>query len=129
LVLIGGSVAKLKNKNPAEKILDPDLHFRALKVLQENPELSQRELAKIIGVSLGSINYCLKALVAKGQIKINNFKRNTDKTVYLYLLTPSGISEKARLTSGFLKRKLIEYDLLKREIDALQSIRQKSIRK
>ena len=114
-------MAKLKIKNPAEKILDPDLHFRALKVLQDNPELSQREIAKMIGVSLGSVNYCLKALVAKGQIKINNFKYNKNKAVYLYLLTPCGITEKARMTSSFLQRKLIEYDSLKREIDALQT--------
>jgi len=114
-------VTKFKNKNTAKKILDPDLHFRALKVLQDNPELSQREIAKLIGVSLGSVNYCLKALVAKGQIKVNNFKHSKNKAVYLYLLTPRGITEKARLTSGFLQRKIIEYDLLKREIDALQT--------
>ena len=111
------------------KPIDPDLHFRALQILEENPELSQRELARTVGVSLGRINYCLKALVAKGQLKVNNFTNNKNKSVYLYLLTPRGISEKAKLTSGFLKRKLNEYELLKREIDALQPSNKKYVKK
>lgn len=102
------------------KSIDPDLHFRALHVLEDNPKLSQRELAKTVGVSLGRINYCLKALVEKGQLKINNFTNNKNKSVYLYLLTPRGVKEKTKLTSGFLKRKLNEYELLRKEIDSLQ---------
>ena len=119
---------KTKNNNqPTIKTIDPDLHFRTLMVLEENPELSQRQLAKKIGVSLGGINYCLKALVVKGQIKMNNFTNNNNKAVYLYLLTPQGISEKAKLTSGFLKRKLNQYELLKREINALQTNNDKTL--
>ena len=125
---MGGSVKKTKNNNqPTIKTIDPDLHFRTLMVLEENPELSQRQLAKKIGVSLGGINYCLKALVVKGQIKMNNFTNNNNKAVYLYLLTPQGISEKAKLTSGFLKRKLNQYELLKREINALQTNNDKTL--
>jgi len=125
---LGGSVKKTKNNNqPTIKTIDPDLHFRTLMVLEENPELSQRQLAKKIGVSLGGINYCLKALVVKGQIKMNNFTNNNNKAVYLYLLTPQGISEKAKLTSGFLKRKLNQYELLKREINALQTNNDKTL--
>jgi len=121
-------VKKTKNNNqPTIKTIDPDLHFRTLMVLEENPELSQRQLAKKIGVSLGGINYCLKALVVKGQIKMNNFTNNNNKAVYLYLLTPQGISEKAKLTSGFLKRKLNQYELLKREINALQTNNDKTL--
>tara|TARA_B100000780_G_C21106449_1_gene446867 strand:+ start:267 stop:635 length:369 start_codon:yes stop_codon:yes gene_type:complete len=113
-------VTKHTNKKKIIKSIDPDLHFRALHVLEDNPELSQRELAKTVGVSLGRINYCLKALVEKGQLKINNFTNNKNKSVYLYLLTPRGVKEKTKLTSGFLKRKLNEYELLRKEIDSLQ---------
>jgi len=113
-------VTKHANKKKIIKSIDPDLHFRALHVLEDNPELSQRELAKTVGVSLGRINYCLKALVEKGQLKINNFTNNKNKSVYLYLLTPRGVKEKTKLTSGFLKRKLNEYELLRKEIDSLQ---------
>jgi len=125
---LGGSVAKTKNNNQTTiKTIDPDLHFRTLMILEENPELSQRQLAKKIGVSLGGINYCLKALVVRGHIKMNNFTNNNNKSVYLYLLTPQGISEKAKLTSGFLKRKLNQYELLKREINALQTNNDKTL--
>ena len=113
-------MTKHTNKKKIIKSIDPDLHFRALHVLEDNPELSQRELAKTVGVSLGRINYCLKALVEKGQLKINNFTNNKNKSVYLYLLTPRGVKEKTKLTSGFLKRKLNEYELLRKEIDSLQ---------
>ena len=96
-----------------------ELQFRVLRLLESNPHLSQRELSKSLGVSLGGINYCLNALVAKGSIKIQNFKNNHNKWVYAYLLTPQGIAEKTALTGDFLKRKMQEYYQLKAEIEAL----------
>ena len=104
----------------ALKSLDPDVHFRVLHLLEEEPELTQRELAQKLGISLGSVNYCLKALVEIGHIKISNFNKNPNKSVYLYLLTPQGIAEKAKLTAGFLKRKIAEYRTLKKEIEFVQ---------
>jgi len=105
----------------ALKKIDPDVHFRVLHLLEEEPNLTQRELAERLGISLGGVNYCLKALIDIGHIKAGNFKKNPDKSIYLYLLTPKGIAEKASLTAGFLKRKLAEYHNLKKEIEAIQS--------
>jgi MarR family transcriptional regulator, temperature-dependent positive regulator of motility len=105
----------------ALKSIDPDVHFRVLHLLEEEPELTQRELAQKLGISLGGVNYCLKALIEIGHIKAGNFSKNPNKTVYLYLLTPQGITEKTKLTAGFLKRKMVEYRALKKEIDAIQS--------
>jgi EPS-associated MarR family transcriptional regulator len=105
----------------ALKKIDPDVHFRALHFLEEEPNLTQRELAERLGISLGGVNYCLKALMDIGHIKAGNFKKNPDKSVYLYLLTPKGISEKAKLTAGFLKRKMAEYQALKQEIELIKS--------
>ena len=92
-----------------------------LHLLEEQPNLTQRELAKKLGISLGGVNYCLKALIDIGHIKAGNFNKNTNKLIYLYLLTPKGIAEKAHLTADFLKRKLVEYHALKKEIDLIQS--------
>ena len=103
------------------KKIHPDIHFRLLNALEENPHMTQRDLAKKIGVSLGGVNYCLKALIEIGHIKMNNFEKNPNKLNYLYLLTPSGIKEKTILTSEFLKRKMIEYNNLKKEIELIQS--------
>ena len=103
------------------KSIDLDLHFRILHLLEDNPEISQREIARKLGISLGGANYCLKALIDIGHIKIHNFNKNPKKIGYLYLLTPKGISEKIHLTSGFLKRKMLEYHALREEIDSLQS--------
>ncbi len=100
-------------------MLDEGTHYRLLKLLQDNPELTQRELAEAMGVSLGKTNYCLKALVEKGLIKAANFKNNPNKKQYAYLLTPKGIEEKARITLRFLKRKQQEYEALKEEIERL----------
>ena len=105
----------------ALKSIDPDVHFRVLHLLEEEPELTQRELAQKLGISLGGVNYCLKSLIDIGHIKAGNFKKNPDKSVYLYLLTPKGIAEKAQLTAGFLKRKMAEYQALKQEIESVQS--------
>jgi len=103
------------------KSIDPDIHFRVLHLLEEEPELTQRELAKKLGISLGGVNYCLKALIDVGHIKAGNFSKNPNKSVYLYLLTPNGIAEKAKLTAGFLSRKMAEYQALKKEIESIQS--------
>lgn len=98
-----------------------DAYFRVLRLLQDKPELSQREIAQELGVSLGAINYLLKALVEKGQVKIENFRASDNKLRYTYILTSNGIETKVRLTAGFLKRKYAEYEALKAEIDALES--------
>ena len=97
-----------------------DLQYRVLRLLEQNPHLTQRELSKTLGVSLGGINYCLNALISQGCVKLQNFKNNQNKWTYFYLLTPQGLAQKTALTSSFLKRKMREYHLLKREIEALQ---------
>jgi EPS-associated MarR family transcriptional regulator len=96
-----------------------ELQFRVLRLLELNPHLTQRELSKSLEVSLGGVNYCLNALVAKGSVKIHNFKNNKNKWVYAYLLTPQGIAEKSALMGGFLRRKLQEYQKLRSEIESL----------
>lgn len=100
--------------------LQEDTYFRILRLLQENSNLTQRELAKTLGISLGGINYCLQALLDKGLVKIHNFQSSKRKLAYAYLLTPAGIGEKTALTGRFLKRKMEEYELLKAEIASLQ---------
>jgi len=91
-----------------------------LRKLESNPQCTQRQLSKEMGVSLGKVNYCMKKLTEKGLIKLTNFSHNLNKMGYAYLLTPSGIEEKSRLTFTFLKRKTAEYEILKKEINALQ---------
>lgn len=98
-----------------------DLHFRVLKRLQNTPDITQRELASVLGVSHGKMNYCLNALMEKGLVKLDNFQHNQNKLRYAYLLTPAGIAEKAALTGRFLSRKMAEYEALKAEIEALQA--------
>tara|TARA_B100000586_G_C19852197_1_gene319102 strand:+ start:27 stop:326 length:300 start_codon:yes stop_codon:yes gene_type:complete len=95
---------------------NPD-HFDVLRKIQKKPESTQRELAEELGFSLGKLNYCLKALHAKGLIKMQNFKKNPKKINYIYVLTPKGIAEKTKLTINFMKRKMNEYDELKKELD------------
>lgn len=97
-----------------------EIHFRVLRIIEANPEITQRELANELGVSLGKINYCLKSLIEKGWVKANNFKNSNNKLAYLYILTPSGIEQKARITAQFLKRKISEYEELKIEIEKLK---------
>lgn len=91
-----------------------------LKLLDDQPQLSQRDLARAMGVSLGKANYCVKALMEKGLVKLGNFRRNPDKREYAYLLTPAGLEEKTRITLGFLKRKVAEYEALEKEIEQLR---------
>ena len=95
--------------------------LNALRLLEENPEMSQRELAQALGVSVGAANYCLKALVDKGWVKLENFQKNPNKLGYLYLLTPMGFAARAQLTASFLRRKMVEYEALRSEIDQLQA--------
>ena len=97
-----------------------DTLFWTLKVLQENPGVTQRTLAKEVGINVSSINFCLKALIEKGWIKMGNFSHNPNKLGYAYLLTPTGVAEKAALTRRFLQRKMAEYEKLRGEIEALQ---------
>ena len=92
-------------------------HFEVLRKLQKKPDSTQRELAEELGFSLGKLNYCIKALKNKGLLKIRNFKKNPQKINYIYTLTPKGISEKTKLTINFMKRKMREYDELKKELD------------
>ena len=97
--------------------LREDVHFRILRLLQDNPEMSQRELAKAVGLSTGGIHYVLNALLDKRLLKIENFKTTEDKRRYAYVLTSEGVASKANLTKRFLIRKMADYDLLKAEID------------
>ena len=91
-------------------------YFEVLRKINKKPNYSQRKLAKELGFSLGKLNYCLKALQAKGLVKARNFKKNPEKINYIYLLTPKGVAEKTRLTLDFMKRKMQEYDELKKEL-------------
>ena len=101
--------------------LQEDTYFRVLRLLQDNPDMTQREIAQSLGLSTSGLNYCLKALIDKGWVKVHNFSQSKNKFGYIYVLTPQGIAEKLALTSRFLKRKLNEYDALKAEIDGLQA--------
>ena len=101
-------------------MLDETTHYSLLKNLEENPGLSQRDLAKRLGVSLGKVNFCLNALVNKGSLKIKNFRNSDNKLAYAYLLTPLGMESRARMTVQFLKSKMQEYEQLRAEIEELQ---------
>jgi len=101
--------------------LQEDVRFRVLRLLQDNPEMSQRQLADAVGISVGAMHYVLGALVEKGLIKLGNFSASRDKRRYAYLLTPGGVAEKAALTRNFLKRKRKEFEALKAEIEAVQA--------
>ncbi len=98
-----------------------DTRFRVLRLLEENPDMSQRQIAEALGISLGSTNYCLKAVADKGLVKVKNFRNSDNKMAYSYLLTPKGIAEKTALAARFLKRKMQEYDALKAEIESLKA--------
>ena len=97
-----------------------ELRLRVLRALDANPEQSQRQLASELGVSLGGVNYALKALVERGFVKADNFRKSGNKVAYLYVLTPQGVAEKASLATAFLGRKLEEYEVLRQEIEALK---------
>ncbi len=101
--------------------MQEDTHFRVLRLLQENPEMSQRQLAEAVGISVGGMHYVLNALIDKGLVKLGNFTAAEDKRRYAYVLTPKGIAQKAALTRAFLLRKMEEYEALKEEIAALKA--------
>lgn len=100
--------------------LQEDTHFRVMRLLQANPDITQRELADQLGISLGGLNYCLRALSEKGWVKMQNFADSKNKFGYVYVLTPRGLAERARLTQRFLKRKLNEFAALRAEIESIQ---------
>lgn len=106
--------------------IQEDTYFRVMRLLEENPDLTQRELAEKLGVSVGGLNYCLKALMEKGWVKAQNFANSKNKFGYIYVLTPRGVAEKTLLTAGFLRRKMEEYEALRAEIEALRREAQKS---
>ncbi len=106
---------RLNNKAKIQE----EARFQILRLLHENPELTQRELGERVGVSLGAVNYCLKALIERGLVKAGNFSKSSNKLGYAYVLTPAGIAEKTVLTGSFLSRKMLEYQTLKLEIEAL----------
>lgn len=101
--------------------MEDSTRYRILRLLEENPQISQREMADVLGLSLGKTNYCIRAVVAKGWVKVRNFRNSRNKIAYLYQLTPSGIAAKGRITRRFLERKLKEYRELEREIDQLRA--------
>jgi EPS-associated MarR family transcriptional regulator len=101
-------------------LLTDEYRYRILKLLEADPHASQRRIADELGISLGRVNFCLKALIDKGLVKVNNFRNNANKRAYLYLLTPQGMEEKARVTLQFLHVKMAEYEAVKREIEELQ---------
>jgi len=98
---------------------DAAFNYRLLKLIEKRPEISQRELAAELGLSLGKVNYCLKSFISKGLVKVNNFRRSDNKLAYAYLLTPRGVEEKARVTLRFFRRIEVEYEILKQEVDLL----------
>ncbi|EMM85147.1 EPS-associated transcriptional regulator, MarR family [Leptospira santarosai str. 2000027870] len=100
--------------------MDDALRHKLLRILEENPEVNQREISEILGISLGKVNYCLKALMDKGWIKAKNFKNSKNKLAYAYFLTPMGIEEKARITVRYLKVKMQEYEEIRKEIEELK---------
>jgi EPS-associated MarR family transcriptional regulator len=102
-------------------MLTDEYRYKILKALEKNPEISQRDLARELGVSLGRANYCLKALIDVGLLKVSNFKNSKNKLAYMYLLTPSGVKEKSAITERFLKAKLQEYQSLEAEIAMLRA--------
>ena len=97
-----------------------EISFQILTILSDHPQISQRELARELGISLGKANYCLNALIEKGILKVNNFRNNKNKIAYVYILTPKGIEEKAKVAARFLKRKMAEFDALQMEIQELR---------
>jgi EPS-associated MarR family transcriptional regulator len=101
--------------------IQEDTHFWIMRILQANPDLTQRELANKLGMSLGGLNYCLNALIDKGLVKMQNFSNSKNKFKYVYLLTPMGTAEKVALSTRFLSRKMEEYEALKVEIEALKA--------
>ncbi len=99
-----------------------EITYRVIHLLEATPDLTQRELATQVGISVGAVNYCVNALIDKGWVKMHNFAYSKNKFKYVYLLTPKGVVQKSRLTQSFLSRKLAEYERLKNEIEELQAL-------
>lgn len=97
-----------------------ETRYQVLRLFHGNPELSQRDVARELGISLGTVNYCVRALVRQGWLKIANFKNSHNKAAYMYLLTPRGVEQKGRLTLKFLRLKVREYEALRAEIDQMR---------
>jgi EPS-associated MarR family transcriptional regulator len=110
-------------------MLSEEVRYRLLKLLEPNPQLSQREVARALGISVGKVNYCLKALIDKGWIKAINFRNSNNKTAYMYLLTRRGFREKTHVTARFLQSKVREYETLKAEIEELRSEAERQARR
>lgn len=106
----------------SDKVLQQreDVHFRVLRLIEKRPEASQREIAEELGVSVGAVNYCLRALLDKGHVKLANFKASKNKLGYVYVLTPEGIAHRASLAARFIERKLVEYKAIRAELEQLQ---------
>jgi EPS-associated MarR family transcriptional regulator len=102
-------------------MLTDEVRYKLLRLLEENPRMSQRDVARELGISLGKVNYCLKSLVAKGWIKASNFKNSRNKAAYMYLLTPRGIAARAGVAVRFLKAKMQEYEILRADIERIRS--------
>jgi EPS-associated MarR family transcriptional regulator len=102
-------------------MLSEEDRFRLFRLIEANPQMSQRDLAHALGISLGKVNYCITALISRGWVKASNFKNSKNKAAYMYFLTPRGIQEKAAVTAAFLQRKMQEHDALKDEIQALRA--------
>ena len=98
-----------------------EIHLKVLREIKGNPEITQRELAQQLNISLGKVNYCLKALIDRGWVKAKNFKNSNNKAAYAYLLTPKGIEEKAKITVRFLRKRMNDYEQIKREIAILEA--------
>jgi EPS-associated MarR family transcriptional regulator len=111
----------LLNQITPMSIISEENRYKLLKLLHENPEMNQRDIAKSLGLSLGKVNFCLKAVIEKGWVKAGNFSKSPNKKAYVYLLTLNGIEEKAEVTRQFLARKQKEYEDLKLEIEELQN--------
>lgn len=103
-----------------------DAHFRVMRLIEVNPSVSQREIARSLGISLGAVNYCLSALIDVGFVKVRDFCASNNKCRYAYILTPKGAAEKAALTADFLQRKMREYEALKAEIESLREASQRT---
>lgn len=101
-------------------MISDEYRYKLLRLLADNPKISQRQLARELGISLGKTNYCLTAMIEKGLLKVQSFKNNQNKRAYLYLLTPGGIEEKTQVTFSFLRRKMAEYEALRDEIESLR---------
>ncbi len=107
--------------NSAKRTSQQDAYFRIMRIIEANPDFTQRQISEALGVSLGAVNYCLRAMIGVGFVKAKNFRSSNNKLRYAYILTPQGASEKLFLTRAFLQRKMQEFEVLKVEIEALQS--------